>query len=48
VNGYYLKQINDTQMKGVDVPNTKEQVFGIGPGAVYHSKPHFSHREVGF
>jgi len=36
VNGYYLKQINDTQMNGVDVPNTKEQVLGIGPGAVYH------------
>jgi anthranilate 1,2-dioxygenase (deaminating, decarboxylating) large subunit len=36
VNGYYLKQISDTQMNGTDVPNTKEQVFGIGPGAVYH------------
>ena len=36
VNGYYLKQISDTQMNGTDVSNTKEQVFGIGPGAVYH------------
>jgi hypothetical protein len=36
VNGYYLKQIDNTQMNGVDVPDTKEQVFGIGPGAVYH------------
>ena len=36
VNGYYLKQVNDTQMNGSDVQNTKEQVFGIGPGAVYH------------
>jgi len=36
VNGYYLKQISDTQMNGTDVPNKKEQVFGIGPGAVYH------------
>jgi hypothetical protein len=36
VNGYYLKQINDTQVNGVDVPNTKEEVFAIGPGAVYH------------
>ena len=36
VNGYYLKQITDTQINGNDVPNSKEQVFGIGPGAVYH------------
>jgi anthranilate 1,2-dioxygenase (deaminating, decarboxylating) large subunit len=36
INGYYLKQINDTQVNGVDVPNTKEEVFAIGPGAVYH------------
>ncbi len=36
VNGYYLKQVNDTQMNGIDVSDTKEQVFGIGPGAVYH------------
>ncbi len=36
LNGYYLKQITDTQMDGKDVPGRKEQVFGIGPGAVYH------------
>ena len=36
INGYYLKQITDTQINGNDVPNSKEQVFGIGPGAVYH------------
>ena len=36
VNGYYLKQITDTQADGNDVPNRKEQVLGIGPGAVYH------------
>ena len=36
VNGYYLKQVNDTQKNGIDIPNSKEQVFGIGPGAVYH------------
>ena len=36
VNGYYLKQVNDTQKNGVDIPDSKEQVFGIGPGAVYH------------
>jgi anthranilate 1,2-dioxygenase (deaminating, decarboxylating) large subunit len=36
INGYYLKQITDTQMDGQDLPGRKEQVFGIGPGAVYH------------
>jgi anthranilate 1,2-dioxygenase (deaminating, decarboxylating) large subunit len=36
VNGYYLKQITDTEVDGDDVSNSKEQVFAIGPGAVYH------------
>ena len=36
VNGYYLKQITDTQADGNDVSGRKEQVLGIGPGAVYH------------
>ncbi len=36
INGYYLKQISDTQADGVDVANTKEMVFGVGPGLVFH------------
>ena len=36
INGYYLKQISDTQVNGNDVDDRREQVFGIGPGAVYH------------
>ncbi len=46
VNGYYLKQITDSQIDGIDAnkssANTppftsrKEQVLGIGPGLVYH------------
>ena len=36
INSYYLKQITDTQMNGSDVNDRGEQVFGIGPGAVYH------------
>ena len=36
VNGYYLKQITDTQVNGRDIADSKEQVLGIGPGAVYH------------
>ena len=36
VNGYYLKQLTETQIDGNDLDDSKEQVFGIGPGFVYH------------
>jgi len=36
VNGYYLKQITDSQVDGEDISDSQEQVFAIGPGAVYH------------
>ncbi|QTA81853.1 MetA-pathway of phenol degradation domain-containing protein [Desulfonema limicola] len=36
INGYYLKQITDTQADGSDVDNSREMVFGIGPGFVLH------------
>lgn len=36
LNGYYLKQITDTQMNGHDVSRRREKVIGIGPGVVYH------------
>lgn len=36
LNGYYLKQISDTEVDGRDVPNRKEEVLGLGPGMVYH------------
>jgi len=35
INGYYLKQITDTQMDGNSVPNRREEVIGIGPGLLY-------------
>ncbi|MCP4454800.1 MAG: phenol degradation protein meta [Planctomycetes bacterium] len=34
VNGYYLKQISDSKRNGVSQTG-REQVFGIGPGALY-------------
>jgi anthranilate 1,2-dioxygenase (deaminating, decarboxylating) large subunit len=34
LNGYYLKQISDSQINGADVSG-REQVFGIGPGLLY-------------
>ncbi len=36
INAYYLKQISDTQINGKDVAGRREQVLGVGPGAVYH------------
>ena len=36
VNGFYLKQITETQLNGKDISDSEEQVFAIGPGAVYH------------
>ena len=36
LNGYYLKQITDTKVNGNNISGRKEQVLGIGPGAVYH------------
>jgi hypothetical protein len=34
-NGYYLKQITDAKINGADA-GSREQVLGIGPGAVWH------------
>jgi hypothetical protein len=36
INGYYLKQVTDFKVDGQSIANSKEQVFGIGPGLVYH------------
>jgi anthranilate 1,2-dioxygenase (deaminating, decarboxylating) large subunit len=35
VNGYYLKQLEESQVDGRDVPDSEEQVLGIGPGAMW-------------
>lgn len=35
INGYYLKQVTDTQANGIDLPGRREQVFALGPGALY-------------
>jgi len=36
INGYYLKQITDSKVDGSKLPNSKEQVLGIGPGLLWH------------
>jgi hypothetical protein len=39
LNGYYLKQITDSKVDGDKVDDSREQVLGIGPGAVFHFSP---------
>lgn len=36
INGYYLKQTTDSEVNGNDVPDSREQVLGLGPGVVFH------------
>jgi hypothetical protein len=36
INGYYLKQFTNTEINGHGVADSREQVLGLGPGAVYH------------
>ena len=36
LNGYYLKQVTDMKANGDNVPDTREQVLGLGPGLVWH------------
>lgn len=40
LNGYFLTQYTDSEVDGRRVPDSKEQVFGIGPGLVWHITKH--------
>jgi len=35
LNGYYLKQFTNAEIDGHGVPDSREQVLGIGPGVLY-------------
>ena len=35
INGYYLKEITDNEVEGHDIHDSREQVFAVGPGAVF-------------
>ena len=34
INGYYLKQFTNNEVDGNGVPDSREQVLGIGPGGL--------------
>ncbi len=35
IAGYYLRQLTASTLNGVKIPDSREQVFGIGPGALW-------------
>jgi hypothetical protein len=35
INGYYLKQFTNSEVDGHGIPDSREQVLGIGPGMLY-------------
>jgi hypothetical protein len=35
ISGYYLQQISDNKLNGLKASQTRERVFGLGPGAAY-------------
>ncbi len=35
INGYFLQQLKNDKRNGVEIPNTKQRVFAIGPGLLY-------------
>jgi hypothetical protein len=40
VNGYYLKQISDTEVDGSRLDNSREKVLAIGPGLIFSFSQH--------
>lgn len=38
INGYYFKQISDSEANGNNIPGAREQVLGIGPGLILKVK----------
>lgn len=38
VHGYFLKQISDPKIAGIDISNSPEQAGAIGPGMVWIHK----------
>lgn len=39
--GYYLKQLTDSRIDNMNIHNSKEQVFAVGPGVFFAEHGHF-------
>ena len=39
INGYFLQQIKNSQINGVEIPHSKERIFSSGFGALYALTP---------
>lgn len=46
--GYYLKQLQNSTISGRSIPNSKEQVFALGPGILVEISKKFSFKINGF
>ncbi len=40
INGYYFKQITDSEVNGEKISGAREEVFGIGPGLLWSLNQH--------
>ncbi len=40
INGYYFKQVENSEVNGESISGSKEQVIGIGPGAMWSFDQH--------
>jgi hypothetical protein len=41
INGYYVQQLHLDKMDDIELPDTKERLFAIGPGFLYTTDPDF-------
>ena len=39
LNGYYFEQLSNNRANGVELANTRERIFGIGPGMMWRISP---------
>ncbi|GMU19265.1 MAG: hypothetical protein AMXMBFR12_04570, partial [Candidatus Babeliales bacterium] len=42
INGYFLKQIKDNKLFGIDIPDSREQVLALGGGFLYALQRRFA------
>lgn len=45
LNGYYFEQFENNRLCSKEIPNSKERVLGIGPGALYYASTESKHND---